>query len=923
MVQLSPDTRIDGSWDGCSGYHYSDSVIYGFSHTHLSGTGCSDYGDVMIMPMMGEPSFDNKIYSSRFSHKNEKAEAGYYSVKLEDDHIDVELTATQHCGYHMYTFHQSGTASIIIDLRHRDKLLEGAITINQSEITGYRRSEAWARDQYCAFVININRPIKAFKKDSKGHVAAVMFNVNAGDMIMVKVGLSFTGPSGAAKNLLKEIPRWDFMQAKKEAHDAWNKELGRIEVSGGDDEKLRVFYTALYHTMIQPNMTMDVDSMYRGRDNKLHKAKGFAYYSVFSLWDTFRAAHPLYTIIDQKRTVDFINTFIAQYEEGGKLPVWELASNETECMIGYHSVSVIADAMVKGIKGFDYEKAFAACKHSAMLDNFGLNYYKAKGFISAEEEGESVSRTLEYAYDDWCIAQMARILKKESDYLYFSSRAQNWKNVFDASTGFMRPRKNGGWLFPFEPREVNNCFTEGNSWQYSFFVPQDVHGLIERMGGPDKFEKKLDELFTTSSKTTGRDQPDISGLIGQYAHGNEPSHHMAYLYNYIGKPFKTQQRVRQILLDFYKAAPDGLIGNEDCGQMSAWYVLSALGMYPVCPGSTQMTTGAPLFDKAVIHLENGKTVVITASGNSRQNMYVKESNFVRLNHNMSYFTYADLMNGGEFTFEMGSKPVDPDVSSWGRPLPFFKPFEQVPAPVIFSKGMSFRDSAQITLAVPGEDKTPPLYYFTGKDTFPVEYRGPFTIKETTAIYAFSSDSNSINPRTYGSRHKEFYLTSATFIKNRHPERKIILNTAYSPQYTADGDEGLIDGIRASTHWRKGGWQGYEGKDMEAVIDLGKEKSVKKFQAGFLQDVGAWIMMPPKVEYYISADGKAYTLALTVNNTVSDQDRTVQTQDLTGELKTPLKARYIKVKVYNYGTLPSWHEGAGKNSWTFIDEIGIE
>jgi predicted alpha-1,2-mannosidase len=595
MVQLSPDTRIDGSWDGCSGYHYSDNVIYGFSHTHLNGTGVSDYGDILLMPTMNEPSFDNKIYSSTFSHQNEKATAGFYSVKLDKHNIDVRLTTSTRVGFHEYTFNQNGLANIILDLNHRDKLLEGEVQIiDQKRILIKRISEAWATNQHIFALIEFNQPLKISKvktngeKGSKftGTELALSFSkqVKKGEKILVKVALSMTGFEGAELNST-EINHWNFEKVKQEAEQLWNKELSKIEVTSNDKDKLAVFYTALYHTMVQPNIAQDIDGKYRGRDNKIHVAEGFDYYTVFSLWDTFRAAHPLYTLIDKKRTADFINTFLKQYEQGGRLPVWELSSNETDCMIGYHSVSVMADAMVKGIKGFDYEKAFEAAKHSAMLDRLGLEAYKRQGFISIDDDHESVSKTLEYAYDDWCIAQMADLLGKKEDYKYFMKRSQNWKNIFDWETGFMRPKKNGGWDKPFDPREINNNFTEGNSWQYSFFVPQDIPGMIEAYGGKEKFEAKLDEMFNSESKTTGREQVDVTGLIGQYAHGNEPSHHMAYLYNYVGKPEKTKEKVHYILEKFYTNTPDGLIGNEDCGQMSAWYVLSSLGFYAVTPGS--------------------------------------------------------------------------------------------------------------------------------------------------------------------------------------------------------------------------------------------------------------------------------------------------------------------------------------------------
>ncbi len=517
MVQLSPDTRIDGSWDGCSGYHYSDNVIYGFSHTHLNGTGVSDFGDIMLMPTMGETSFDNKIYSSTFSHANEKASAGFYSVKLDMYNIDVNLTASTRVGFHKYTFNNSGLANIILDLNHRDKLLYGDIKIiDDKTIEVLRRSEAWARDQYVYARIEFDKPMQISKVEANqenrrdfysGTELKIAFSkkVKKGETIQVKVSLSQTSYEGAKLNI-SEIKDWNFNKVKNAAEQLWNKELSKIEVTSDDKDKLAIFYTALYHTMVQPNIAQDIVGKYRGRDNKVHEGEGFDYYTVFSLWDTFRAAHPLYTLIDKKRTADFINTFLKQYEHGGRLPVWELASNETDCMIGYHSVSVMADAMAKGITGFDYEKCFEAAKHSAMLDHLGLDAYKKQGFISIDDEHESVSKTLEYAYDDWCIAQMASILNKKEDYEYFMKRSQSWKNVFDWNTGFMRPKKNGGWDKPFDPKEINNNYTEGNSWQYSFFVPQDIPGMIEAYGGNDKFEAKLDEMFNSESKTTGREQ---------------------------------------------------------------------------------------------------------------------------------------------------------------------------------------------------------------------------------------------------------------------------------------------------------------------------------------------------------------------------------------------------------------------------------
>ncbi|MBT3933342.1 MAG: glycoside hydrolase family 92 protein, partial [Bacteroidetes bacterium] len=575
MVQLSPDTRLTG-WDGCSGYHYSDSIIYGFTHTHLSGTGCSDYGDILLMPYTGELLFENgsdgnKGYSSAFQKKNEKAEAGYYQVLLDDDHIDVELTCSKRVGFHKYTFNEVDTGRIILDLIHRDVLIDSEIkALSATKIEGVRKSSAWARNQQLFFAIEFskaffNNDIEVRVDTTKGHEfnfgngskAVYQFVLEKDKTIMVKVGISAVSKEGAWKNLEEEIPHWDFEQVKNEANESWNKELSKIVVEGGTKEQKTIFYTALYHAMLAPDLFMDVDGQYLGRDLQIHQADGFDYYTTFSLWDTYRAEHPLLTIIDQKRTNDFINTFVKQYEQGGSLPVWEFAANETMCMIGYHSIPVIVDAYLKGIQDYDVEKVYEAMKHSANLGHLGLEAYKKYGYIPADQEPESVSKTLEYAYDDWCIAQMAKDLGKEDDYKYFIKRAQSYKNIYDKSTGFMRAKWNGSWFSPFDPKEVNIHYTEANSWQYSFYVPQDVSGLMNLMGGKEKFIEKLDQLFTENSETTGRHQSDITGLIGQYAHGNEPSHHMAYLYSYANSPWKTQEMASRIMKEMYTDQPDG------------------------------------------------------------------------------------------------------------------------------------------------------------------------------------------------------------------------------------------------------------------------------------------------------------------------------------------------------------------------------
>ncbi|WP_445456514.1 GH92 family glycosyl hydrolase [Flavobacterium sp. HNIBRBA15423] len=888
MVQLSPDTRIDGSWDGCSGYHYSDSVIYGFSHTHLNGTGVSDFGDIMIMPTMGKPSFDNKIYSSSFSHENEKASAGFYSVKLDKHNIDVRLTASTRVGLHEYIFNKSGQANIILDLNHRDKLLEGEVRIiDDKTIEILRRSEAWATNQYVYARLEFNVPMQinlAKANDTKtdkvyrGTELALSFSklVKKGEKILVKVSLSPTSYEGTKLNS-SEINHWNFEKVKKEAETLWNKELSKIEVTSDDTNKLAIFYTALYHTMMQPNIAQDLDGKYRGRDNKIHQTEGFDYYTVFSLWDTFRGAHPLYTLIDKKRTSDYINTFIKQYEQGGRLPVWELASNETDCMIGYHSVSIIADAMVKGIKGFNYEKAFEASKASAMRDVLGLKAYKEQGFISIDDEHESVSKTVEYAYDDWCIAQMAMLLDKKEDYDYFMKRSQNWKNLFDWETSFIRPKKNGGWDKPFDPKEVNNNFTEGNAWQYTFFVPQDIEGMIQAYGGPEDFEAKLDEMFNSESKTTGREQVDVTGLIGQYAHGNEPSHHMAYLYNYIGKPEKTNEKVKYILDTFYKNTPDGLIGNEDCGQMSAWYVLSSMGIYSVTPGQPFFQTVKPYFETIKVHFEDKRTLIINEK---TEVMKLEEI----------------AVNDYHFRENYEGKIENSFVK------------DIIPVPIIEAESKSFKNKLKVELKAKDEQNI--FYSFTNENDF-LEYTTPFDISESTHIYTFSTNKWKEKSNTI----------SAQFFK-KPTNYTINIKSKYNPQYHAGGAEGLLDGILGTENWRKGEWQGYQNQDFEAVVDLQKEIKIEKISANFLQDTRAWILMPTYVDFYVSKDAKNFTKVASVNNTIDPKEYNTVIKDFKVSVKE--SGRYVKIIAKNFGKLPEWHQGHpfDGNAFIFIDEITV-
>ncbi len=880
MVQLSPDTRIDGSWEGCSGYHYSDTLIYGFSHTHLSGTGVSDYGDILIMPILNDDSFEAEEYAATFKHENETASAGYYQVGF-DNGIQSELTATTRCGFHRYRYPTS-SFSVIIDLNHRDHLVDGKIeVIDDHTIQIKRISSAWAKNQHAYAHIEFSQ---AFAHRFNEDKSKIILSFEGGDKeLLIRAGMSFVSQLGAKTNLKAELNHWNFEHTKHEAKASWDNALSKIIVEDDDMEKLRVFYTALYHVMIHPNVAMDVNGNYRGMDNIIHKAEGFTYYTVFSLWDTFRATHPLFTITEQKRSLDFIKSFLAMYEQGGRLPVWELCSNETDCMIGYHSVSVIADALAKGIDDFDIDLAYQSMTASANWDHLGLPAYINQGFLSIDDEHESVSKTLEYAYDDWCIAQVALRLNKTEDYKQYILRSNAWRNLLDPESKLMRPRKNGGWLTPFEPREVNNHFTEGNAWQYSFFVPHDVKGLIKAMGGVAPFEAQLDVLFSAPIETTGRTQPDISGLIGQYAHGNEPSHHMAYLYNYIGKPDKTNVRVHQILSEFYTSKPDGLIGNEDCGQMSAWFVMSSLGIYAVTPGKAEYALCDPYFEDYTVRLENG-------------NSFSKATILNALKSGL-FIDHDQLMGQKK---EESTKAPDEEIVYM---LP----------PIISAPSVSFDDRLSVTISIP-EGHRLLFDVSTEKGTTSGDENDlPLVLEATSQITAYS-----IGPTDLKSK-----PVSAKFYKNPHPNWEVSLQSVYNPQYSAGGANGLIDGIFGDENWRKGYWQGYQDQDFEAIIDLSQSTSIRSMKASFLQDTRSWIIFPIQVAFYTSQDGVDFEEVGIVIHRFPAESYDVALKTFEPLIKSPLAARYIKVKAVNFGKLPIWHQGAGGEAFIFIDEISIE
>jgi putative alpha-1,2-mannosidase len=741
-VQLSPDTdeqphNINGKYNPdaykyCAGYQYDDKTIVGFSHTHFSGTGHSDLGDFLIMPTVGdlqlEPGDKNKPKSgfrSAFSHDTETAEAGYYKVKLEDDNILAEMTATTRVGFHQYTFPESDNAHVVLDLMHGiynydDKNVWTYVRVeNDHTVVGYRQTNGWARTRTVYFAMEFSKPFMGYgfknfgKEDYKGfwrkfdqtknfpemagkQIRAYFdFKTSENEKVKIKFALSPVSTAGAMRNLQTEIPHWDFEKTKSDARSAWNKELGKVAVTASSNNDLVNFYTALYHTFLSPTVYMDTDGQYKGLDQNVHYASGvqgisftsvdrqangrnmdtihnytvqtpFTNYTTFSLWDTYRALHPLFNIIQPARNRDMIRSMMAHYDQSAEhmLPVWSHYANENWCMIGYHSVSVIADAVVKGnLTGTDANRALDDAVQTARTKYYdGLEYYIKMGYVPEDKNSSSVSKTLEYSYDDWAIAQMAKKLNRTEIYNEFTKRSENWRHVYDPSIGFMRPKMSDGkFREKFDPLETEGQgFVEGNSWNYSLYVPHDPAAMIEAMGGKEKFAAHLDQLFTMHLPDEFfAHTEDITreGIIGNYVHGNEPAHHAAYLYNWTDEPWKTQERVRMILDHQYHAAPDGLGGNDDCGQMSAWYLFSALGFYPVAPGSDRYELGSPAIKSAVLKLENGRTLTIEAVDQSDKNVYVQKVAVNGKTINRNYLTHAEIMAGGKITFYMSERPA--------------------------------------------------------------------------------------------------------------------------------------------------------------------------------------------------------------------------------------------------------------------------
>ena len=674
MVQLSPDTGI-GGWERCSGYHYSDSTIFGFSHKHLSGTGIGDLYDILLMPSIGQAQFQrgdasntSSGYVSSFSHENELASPGYYQVLLTDYNINVELTASERVGFHKYHFPDTTTQrNVILDLVHGmnwDSPTETHLEfIDKRKVIGYRYSKGWASDQRVYFALEFNQDVETVEREEleinngngTGMKAAFTF-AQSEEPLLVKVAISPVSVANAEENMQIEVPHWDFDKVKKEAEAKWRTELAKVEVKSTNKDKLSIFYTALYHTVITPTIFQDQNGEFMGPDREVKSSEDFKFYTLFSLWDTFRALHPLYTITQRERLPDMIQSMLLHADQYGVLPVWALEGQETNTMIGYHAVPVIVEAWKKGIRGFDGERALEAMIGSATQDKYGIGYLQEYGFVPADLENESVSKTLEYAFDDWCIAEMAKMLGKDSIASHFEKRALAYQHHFDASTQFMRGKNaDGQWVEDFNPlfsSHRNDEYTEGTAWQYTWFVPHDVDGLIDLFPNRDAFLQKLDSLWLQPKVEGAEASPDISGLIGQYAHGNEPSHHIAYLYAMAGEPIKTQARIHEIMNTQYQNAPAGLSGNEDCGQMSAWYIWSAMGMYPVNPASGNYILGTPAFEEITIPLANNNSFQIVSHNWDESKFEVDKVILNGEEFNRTYLEHSEIMAGCKLEFWM-------------------------------------------------------------------------------------------------------------------------------------------------------------------------------------------------------------------------------------------------------------------------------
>jgi predicted alpha-1,2-mannosidase len=994
MVQLSPDMRNDNSWDACGGYYYHDSFILGFSHTHLSGTGVSDLGDVLFQPL-NSPEFDPQKYRQSFNHKNEAAAVGWYKVLLNETQTTVELTASEYAGFQKYSYPQGKDRWVLIDLEHRDALLSFSLDVDEGnlKVRGHRQSKAWAENQWVFFETEFSEKIMDVKWNDAKTKVLLHFGESNSQPLMIKTVLSFTDFDGVQANS-SQVDEWlNFGKAEEtfdrisrpeewfgrcvlRTRDLWENEMSHLEVDHAafksekqHDSVLNVFYTAWYHCLIHPSLASDANFRYRGRDQKIHTADHSVYH-VFSLWDTYRALHPLLTLTHRTRTREFVKSMLLQFKDGGRLPVWELGSSETNCMIGFHSVPVILEALQKSILvDFDTSMLIQAVRNSSDLKEPAYQYqipiarelltlyYADLGYIDVLKEAESVSKTLEYAYDDWCVSKILQLLRPDSIALIdeYRSRSERFLGLFDPETKTMRPRRNGQFLTPYKPGEVNNHYTEANAWQYSFYVPHNLEQLISLMGGKKSFNAQLDSLFYGSEGLSGREQADISGLIGQYAHGNEPSHHMAYLYNNAGSPQKTQELVRRIMKDFYSNTPDGLIGNEDCGQMSAWYVMSALGIYAVAPGSNEYSVGYPLFPKITLKNEMGEVLVFERPFDKQEcgPLGLRGSDFiakckskfgepvtVNVDADRVYYQvpYDWILMGDGLKFSQSKTDYLAVVNLQAVSHVYSRADIQAPQQV--EKGSIYPVKVS---NFTNSDVAGPLHVyvryidspFVFKHGFPGRVVHRYYLVKDQKQFTFNLAGSALVWACVGDPNNSKTEFTATYITEKPNNYKVVsIAGKYNPQYSAGGPNALVDGVLGTEQWRSGGWQGYQSQDFQAVIDLKEEISVKYIMPRFLSDERAWIFLPKEVRLEYSLDGVNFLPFNDFKFDVSLRRPESQVVPICLSPKilkkkkvkyiSEVKARYIRVSASNFGKLPKGHPGFDYNgeAFIFIDEIVI-
>ena len=924
MIQLGPNTRYDG-WDGCGGYHYTDSAMYGFTCTHLSGTGVSDYGDLLMLPYSSPTKEGDHI---KFFKEDEHAQAGYYACILNDS-TRIEATAGDRIGKLRLHFPRNSSPGIMVDLNFRDRVLKQDFSaLGNGKFEGHRISEGWAREQHFYFGFNIS-PIP----DSVWQLTPGVYWLALPEGTFdaeVSIGMSGTSEEGAWKNYHGESAERDFEKVFAETQGKWAKELAKSTVKSASADDRAILATALYHAYAVPNLWSDVDGAYRGADGKIYTDTEHAHYTVYSLWDTYRTAHPLYTITQPERTQEFIYGMLDMYKQRGRLPIWELAGNETDCMIGYHSVSVLADAIAKGYHT-DTVLTLEAMRATAEMNVFGLDAYQESGFLSIEDESESVSKTLEYAYDDACIAWTAERLGNLGMMNSYKQRASAYRSLIDPESGFVRPRTNGDFLSPYAPQEVNNHFTEANAYQYSFSPVHDIEGWMEVLinfraarenwnslprkkqtmvvkSRHDVLEDLLDELFTVPSETTGREQADITGLIGQYAHGNEPSHHIAYLYNATNNPGKTSYWVNEVLNSQYQNTPDGLSGNEDCGQMSAWYVMASMGLYPLVPGQPHYQLSTPKWDAIHLELASGKSLDIAAKGTGPYLSSYNLGEEVMMHKQKRYVSHQKLLEGGTWDVERGTdeglwNTTERYKTSLNSPTP--------PAPII-RVNRTFSGETPVEIIPTGS------YDLWRYDRYEnVKWKKDRKGRERIGT-AYDNGFVTAIPPQYGYGN---HIAKAVFTQRDDNYSARWIQGTPTSQYTAGGAGAAVDGIRGDTDWRKGHWIGIQGEDAVLEISLEKPKAMRSISVGILKDIRAWIALPKALEISIWYEGSTAWKTidvLPVENPLGEEEATRKEVIFAHDSQRTVKR--VRVKFTNAGKLQDWHPGAGYPSYFFVDEV---